>query len=723
MLDQLHKTRTRISLLSLLINLESHCELLLKMLNEGEETEEEALRELERRGNQRNTDRQNNPARFQTKADRALERIQGYFCMVLSRYARTRHCHRRSMTTIEENEARVAKYPQWVANIVPVPKNDGKVDLKRASPKDNFPLPYINLLVDNTAQYPVIPSLMDSPDTTKSGWPLEDKEKTTFITTWGTFCYKVMPFGLKNVRATYQRAMVTLFHDMMHKEMEVYVDDMIAKSKTPRKHIDDLRKLFEKLRKYRLKLNPAKCTFGVGTGKLLGFILNERGIELDPDKVKAIRDMSAPKNKTELTAACSPIFKLLRKNQKVEWNQECQEAFEKVKQYLDSPPVLIPAVPGKPLILYLTQNDSGKEQAIYYLNKKFTECEQRYSALERTCCALVWAVKRLRQYMLTHTTRLIAKMEPLKYIFEKPALTGQIARLQMALSEYDIKAIKGSALAEQLAYHPLDEYHPLSHEFSDEHIMPAEEDEQEADLDEWKLWFNGASNLLGNRIGVVLASPKGQYFPFSTRLGFDCTNNMTEYEACTMGITMGIEHLVSRLNIFGDSALVIYQLHGEWETRDAKLVPYHAHIVPLKEHFDEISFHYVPWDENQTIDALVTPLAMLQANRGKEMTIHVRRGKNDGKPWYHDIREYLKEGVYPPKAIENDKRTLKRLAVGFLLNGVILYKRSVDLTLLRCVDNWEAREIMEEVHGGAFGTHANGHALARKILRTGYYWS
>ncbi|RDX61191.1 hypothetical protein CR513_60599, partial [Mucuna pruriens] len=158
--------------------------------------------------------------------------------------------------------------------------------------------------------------------------------------------------------------------------------------------------------------------------------------------------------------------------------------------------------------------------------------------------------------MLAHTTRLIAKMDPLKYIFEKPTLTGQIARRKMALSEYDI-----------LAYQPLDEYHPLLHEFLDERIMMAEKDEHEAELDEWKFWFNGASNLLGNRIGVVLASPK-----------------------------------------------VIYQLHGEWETRDAKLVSYHAHIMVLSEHFDEISFYYVPWDKNQMIDVLTTLSAMLQAN-------------------------------------------------------------------------------------------------------------
>jgi hypothetical protein len=107
----------------------------------------------------------------------------------------------------------------------------------------------------------------------------EDKEKTTFFTPWGTFCYKVMPFRLKNVGATYQRAMVTLFHDMIHKEIEVYVDDMIVKSKNEEDHVQVLRKLFDRLRKYQLKLNPAKCSFGVKSGKLLGFVISNKGIE------------------------------------------------------------------------------------------------------------------------------------------------------------------------------------------------------------------------------------------------------------------------------------------------------------------------------------------------------------------------------------------------------------------------------------------------------------
>ena len=113
----------------------------------------------------------------------------------------------------------------------------------------------------------------------------EDMEKTTFLTMWGTFCYKVMPFGLKNAGATYQRAMVTLFHDRMHREIEVYVDDTIAKSQGEDDHIINLKKLFERLRKFQLKLNPTKYTFGATSEKLLGFVVSKKGIKIDPDKI------------------------------------------------------------------------------------------------------------------------------------------------------------------------------------------------------------------------------------------------------------------------------------------------------------------------------------------------------------------------------------------------------------------------------------------------------
>jgi hypothetical protein len=278
-----------------------------------------------------------------------------------------------------------------------------------------------------------------------------------------------MPFGLKNVGATYQRAMTTLFHDMMHKEIEVYVDDMIAKSIDEEEHVEHLLKLFQRLRKYKLRLNPNKCTFGVRSGKLLGFIVSEKGIEVDPAKVKAIQEMPAPKTEkkvrgflgrlnyisrfiSHMTATCAPIFQLLQKDQSCDWTKDFQKDFDSIKEYLIEPLILSPPVEGRPLIMYLTvledsmgcvlgqQDETGKKEfAIYYLNKKFTDCETRYSMLEKTCCTLAWADKRLRQYMLNHTTWWISKMDPIKYIFENPALTGRIASWHMLLSEYNIE--------------------------------------------------------------------------------------------------------------------------------------------------------------------------------------------------------------------------------------------------------------------------------------------
>ena len=255
-------------------------------------------------------------------------------------------------------------YPQWLANIVPVPKKDGKVrmcvdyrDLNKACPKDDFPLPHIDLLIDRMAGHESV-SLTDL----AAGYNQiqmygPDKGKMSFITEWGTFCYHVMPFGLKNAGATYQRMATTVFHDMIHKEVEVYVDDMVIKSKTPEEHLEALEKFFLRLRKFNLKLNPAKCLFGATSGVFLGHLVSKRGIVVDPSKTKAILEMPPPQTEKEirgflgrlqyisrfikqLVDTCGPVFKLLRKGASKKWNEECQQAFEKIKEYLPSPPIL-----------------------------------------------------------------------------------------------------------------------------------------------------------------------------------------------------------------------------------------------------------------------------------------------------------------------------------------------------------------------------------------------
>ena len=278
---------------------------------------------------------------------------------------------------IEAGFIREVKYPTWIANIVPVRKKNGQLricvdfrDLNDACPKDDFPLPVTELMIDSTTGHEAL-SFMDC--TTGYNQILmapEDQEATAFRTPKGIFCYKVMPFGLKNAGATYQRAMQTIFDDMLHKKVECYVDDLVVKSKKRQDHIQDLRSIFERLRRCQLKMNPLKCAFGVTSGKFLGFIVHHRGIEIDQSKIKAIQEMPEPKNLRELrglqgrlayirrfisnlAGRCHPFNHLMKKGAPFEWDESCRTAFEKIKEYLTHPPVLGAPIPGKPLRLYI----------------------------------------------------------------------------------------------------------------------------------------------------------------------------------------------------------------------------------------------------------------------------------------------------------------------------------------------------------------------------------
>lgn len=174
------------------------------------------------------------------------------------------------------------------------------IDLNKISLKHVFSLPHIDILVDSTAKFKVFSFMDVSSGYNQIRMAPEDRDKTSFITPWGTLCYRVMPFSLNNVGATYQEAMTTLFHDMMHKEIEVYIDDIISKYKTEEGHVEYLLNLFKSRRKYKLCINPNKCTFGVCSGKILGSIVSQQGIEVDPDKVRAIQQMPTPKTEKKV---------------------------------------------------------------------------------------------------------------------------------------------------------------------------------------------------------------------------------------------------------------------------------------------------------------------------------------------------------------------------------------------------------------------------------------
>ncbi|GAU10542.1 hypothetical protein TSUD_424220, partial [Trifolium subterraneum] len=211
------------------------------------------------------------------------------------------------------------------------------------------------------------------------------------------------------------------------------------------------------------------------------------------------------------------------------------------------------------------QDGTGrKEHAIYYLSKKFTECESRYSTLEKTCCSLAWAAKRLRQCCCPSTT----------------------------LSTVPKRQSK-EALSLIIWLTTIDDYQSIKFDFPDEEIMHLKMKDCEEPLPEegpdpesrWGLIFDGAVNAYGNGIGAV---------------------NIAEYEACIMGIEEAIDLRIKVLDIYGDSALVINQIKGEWETRHQGLVPYKDYVRRLLTFFNKVELHHIPREENQMADALAT---------------------------------------------------------------------------------------------------------------------
>ena len=211
-----------------------------------------------------------------------------------------------------------------------VKKDNGKwrmcadfTDLNKACPKDSYPLPRVDILVDSIAKHRLL-SFMDA----FSGYNQirmheNDQEKTSFVTSQGLFCYRVMPFGLKNAGATYQRLMNKMFAPQIGRNVQVYVDDMLVKSQREEDHLEDLKETFNTLRSYNMKLNPGKCAFGVTAGKFLGFMVSQRGIKANPDKIRAIIEMKPPRNVKEV--------------------QSLNGKMAALKAYLFAPPLLSPS--------------------------------------------------------------------------------------------------------------------------------------------------------------------------------------------------------------------------------------------------------------------------------------------------------------------------------------------------------------------------------------------
>jgi hypothetical protein len=353
---------------------------------------------------------------------------------------------------MEADFIREVHYPDWLANVVMVKKSTGKwrmcvdfTDLNKACPKDSFPLPRIDLLVDSTSGHNLL-SFMDAfLGYNQIRMHEFDQEATSFITDRGLYCYKVMPFGLKNAGVTYQRLVNAMFKSQIGRNVEVYVDNMLVKSLKSEDHLADLEETFGILRHYKMRLNPAKCAFGVSSGKFLGFMVSHRGIEANPEKIKAVLEMESPQNTKQLqrltgriaalnrfisrsTDKCLPFFKILKKA--FVWGEECEEAFQQLKSYLVNPPLLSRTIKGEPLYVYLAvcnsavssvliREDQGVQRPVYYTSRAPRGAESRYPQIEKLAFALVTSAWKLRPYFQAHTVQVLTD-HPLKRVLFKP---------------------------------------------------------------------------------------------------------------------------------------------------------------------------------------------------------------------------------------------------------------------------------------------------------------
>ncbi|XP_075074752.1 uncharacterized protein LOC142162312 [Nicotiana tabacum] len=363
---------------------------------------------------------------------------------------------------------------------------------------------------------------------------------------------------------------------------------------------------------------------------------------------------------------------------------------------------------GKPLILYIAaherslgalldqENEEGKEQALYYLSRTLIGAEMNYMLVEKICLALLYAIKKLRHYFKVYTIKLISRADPVKFVMTRPVISGRLARWSILFSQNEItytpqQAVKGQALANFLADHPLPAEWELSDEFPDEDVLFIEE------FPPWTIFFDGSAHRNDAGSGVVLISLERQVFPFSFGLGETCSNNAAEYKDLIVGLEMALEIKILQLEIFDDSKLIINQLLESYKVKDEYLLPFQEYAFGLLKKFDRVFLNHVLREENHKDDVLAnlaTTMALgenestkvyvchrwviprlldLQINESHHTSVRVIEEEED---WRQPFIEYLEHGKLPEDP--RQRTDIKRRAPRFIFYKGTLFCRSFE---------------------------------------------
>ncbi|XP_052732453.1 uncharacterized protein LOC128196247 [Vigna angularis] len=456
-----------------------------------------------------------------------------------------------------------------------------------------------------------------------------------------------------------------------------------------------------------MRLNPAKCIFGVPNGKFLGFMLTSRGIEANPEKCRTVLEMRSPSNLKEtqrlvgrLTSLSRFIPKLvehvrsmlrnMKKGVTQHWDNQCPKAFDKVKDVLANPPIMARPVQGHDLQLYLATSHNMTNAAliqeapdfrlVYFVSRTLQGPEERYSQIEKVALALLTIVRRLRSYFQSHQV-VVRTDNPIAKILRKPDL----ARRMLVSASNDAK-------------------------------WP------------WLLHVDGSIDRRGSEAGIVLEGPNSISVDQAVIFKFHVSNNQVEYEALIVGLTLAKELGITNLECRMDSQIVVGHLKGTFQVKDNQLLRYFHQATHLFKSFPTIDIAYIPREQNSRADLL----SKLAHSRGKgqlSSVIKVTLDKpaievlatNTATPivdWRKDIHDLMKRQERGEQVSIAESKRIAR----FFFVGEDLYKRGYTTPLLKCLSEEQVVYVLRELHHGVCGSHSGRHTLKARALRAGYYW-
>ncbi|XP_075655153.1 uncharacterized protein LOC142625361 [Castanea sativa] len=618
----------------------------------------------------------------------------------------------------EAGAIRETFFREWLINIVIVKKKSGKwrvcvdfTNLNRACLKDLFPMPKIDQLVDATCRHPKMSFLDAFQGYHQIALAAKDQEKTTFLTPDTNYHYNVMPFSLKNAGAIYQRMMAIMFRDKIGRTVEVYIDDMVIKSKQEGQHIDNLKEVFKILRRHRLRLNTDKCAFGVGSCKFMGYLITKGGIEVSPDQIEAVKRLKPPSNPKEL----------LKKWKGFQWDEECDRAFQDLKDYLGRALTLSAPKPGEDLYMYLSVSehvasavllwDSGVQLLVYYISKMLVDVETRYLPLEKLVLALVHSTQKLPHYFQAHIVHGLTEY-PLQTLLRRSDFTGRIAKWGTRLGFFDIRykprnSVKGQVLADFIA--------EFSSRGTDITCI--------VEVKPWKVFVDGASNAARAGAGIVVITPENLKLEHSFRLGFRASNNEAEYEALLAGLRVVMDLGAKDVEVCSDSFLIVSQVKGNFEAKDPQMIEYLRLVKQMMGNFVTVKIERIARGQNRHADSLET-LASSIADEvprlirvelvpepsitAKTLMLQVIEAE---KCWMDPIIDFLVEDRAPED--EKEAARVRRTSARYWLSADWkLYRRSFEGLYLQCLRPSQAKDLLAKLHEGVCGSHVGGRSLA-----------